>query len=137
MITDTIFGLERHSRVASCFFRVFFCFQDLWSLDTHSLPPPPLLLFSLLHSSRPFKADAKSQSIVLDDAGHPSPPIPNALSHQSLHLRSLPQTRSPSLALHRAPLHPSLFPLYPPLLVPPLLFFAPSFAPLVSYLYLL
>jgi hypothetical protein len=102
----------RHSRVASCFFRVFFSLLlSRFVVISHAFSPPPRLqLFSLLHLPVPSRP-TRFLLIVLADARralhapHALHTPTASLSPQSPSLDCLPQTRRPTIASPPCPRH--------------------------------
>lgn len=77
-------------------------------------PQDHLFLFSLLHSSRPFKADAKSQPIVLDDAAEPALHQSSTPDRTRVDISTIPEKRVEHRSPQLWPLHTSPSPLSPP-----------------------
>ena len=127
-----IFGLGRHSRVASCFFRVFFSLSR-FVVITHQIISSSSLFSTLPVPSRPTRNTSPSSSTLDDDdepALHQSP----TSDRTTVDFSTVPEKR----VEHRSPNSGRSTPRPPrssPLLVPPRLVFALELAPLALYLY--
>lgn len=107
-----IFGLGRHSRVASCFFRVFFSLSR-FVVITHQIISSSSLFSTLPVPSRPTRNPSPSSSTLDDDedpALHQSPTPHRTRFDFSTFLERRVEHRSPQLW----PLHTSPSPLSPP-----------------------